>query len=80
MNYFGDVYPLDEQKQFPSIIETANKTELLRISKSQLLDLCEKYPKIEILLMRLQGSAAVDRERGCRRRIASRSVTNFKRR
>ena len=53
MNYFGAVYPLDEQKQFPSVIETVNNAELLRISKLQLMDLCEKYPKIEILLMRL---------------------------
>jgi CRP-like cAMP-binding protein len=53
MNYFGDVYPLDEQKQFPSVIETVNSTELLRISKSQLIYLCEEYPKIEILLMML---------------------------
>jgi len=51
MNYFGDIYPLDEQKQFPSMIETVNNTELLIISKSQLMDLCEEYPKIEILLM-----------------------------
>jgi CRP-like cAMP-binding protein len=53
MNYFGDVYPLDEQRQFPSVIETVSSTELLRISKSQLVDLCEEYPKIEILLMML---------------------------
>ena len=53
MNYFGDVYPLDEQKQFPSMIETVHNTELLKISKSQLMDLCEEYPKIKILLMRL---------------------------
>jgi CRP-like cAMP-binding protein len=53
MNYFGDVYPLDEQKQFPSMIETVHNTELLKISKSQLMDLCEEHPKIEILLMRL---------------------------
>jgi hypothetical protein len=56
MNYFGDVYPLDEQKQFPSMIKTVNKTELLKISKSQLMDLCEEYPKIEILLMRLANA------------------------
>jgi CRP-like cAMP-binding protein len=53
MNYFGDVYPLDEQKQFPSVIETVSSTELLRISKSQLIDLCKEHPKIEILLMML---------------------------
>ncbi len=53
MNYFGDVYPFYEQKQFPSVIEAVNSSELLKISKSQLFDLCEKYPKIEILLMRL---------------------------
>ena len=53
MNYFGAVYPLDGQKPVPSVIETASSAELLRISRPQLVGLCEKYPKIEILLMRL---------------------------
>ena len=64
MNYFGDVYPLDEQKQLPSMIETVHNTELLKISKSQLMDLCEEYPKIEILLMRLAKAHRLLTERG----------------
>ena len=64
MNYFGDVYPLDEQKQFPSMIETVHNTELLKISKSQLMDLCEEYPKIEILLMRLAKAHRLLTEKG----------------
>lgn len=64
MNYFGDVYPLDEQKQFPSMIETVHNTELLKISKSQLTDLCEEYPKIEILLMRLAKAHRLSTEKG----------------
>ena len=64
MNYFGDVYPLDEQKQLPSMIETVHNTELLKISKSQLVDLCEEYPKIEILLMRLAKAHRLLTERG----------------
>lgn len=64
MNYFGDVYPLDEQKQFPSMIETIHNTELLKISKSQLMDLCEEYPKIEILLMRLAKAHRLLTEKG----------------
>ena len=53
MNYFGDVYPFGEQKQSSSVIETVNSTELLTISKPQLIDLCEECPKVEILLMML---------------------------
>ena len=64
MNYFGDVYPLGEQKQFPSMIETIHNTELLKISKSQLMDLCEEYPKIEILLMRLAKAHRLLTEKG----------------
>ena len=64
MNYFGDVYPLDEQKQLPSMIETIHNTELLKISKSQLMDLCEEYPKIEILLMRLAKAHRLLTEKG----------------
>jgi CRP-like cAMP-binding protein len=64
MNYFGDVYPLNEQKKFPSMIEAVHNTELLKISKSQLMDLCEEHPKIEILLMRLAKAHRLLREKG----------------
>jgi len=64
LNYFGDVYPLNEQKQLPSMIETVHNTELLKISKSQLMDLCEEYPKIEIPLMRLAKAHRLLTERG----------------
>ena len=63
MNYFGDVYPFGEQKQSPSVIETVNNTELLTISKPQLIDLCEEYPKVEILLMILNKAQRLLTER-----------------
>ena len=63
MNYFGDVYPFGKQRQCPSVIETVNSTELLTISKSQLIDLCEEYPKVEILLMILNKAQRLLTER-----------------
>jgi hypothetical protein len=46
------------------MIETIHNTELLKISKSQLMDLCEEYPKIEILLMRLAKAHRLLTEKG----------------
>jgi hypothetical protein len=46
------------------MIETINNTELLKISKSQLMDLCEEHPKIEILLMRLAKAHRLLTEKG----------------
>ena len=64
MNYFGDFLPFNEQKHGPFIIETANNAELLKISRSQLIDLCEKYPKIEILLMMLAKTHQRSKHKG----------------
>jgi CRP-like cAMP-binding protein len=64
MNYFGDVYPFDEQKQASSLIETVQNSELLKISKIQLMDLCEEHPNVEILLMRLTKAHRLSTEKG----------------
>mgnify|MGYP001767003856 CR=1 FL=1 len=52
-NYFGDVYPFEEQRVSSSRFETVGACELLMINRLQLMDLCEGYPTMRILLMRL---------------------------
>ena len=52
-NYFGNVYPFDEQRVSLSRFEAVGACELLKISRSQLIDLCEENPNVKILLMRL---------------------------
>ena len=52
-NYFGDIYPFDEQRVSPSQFKTVAACELLKISRANLADLCEAYPNVKILLIRL---------------------------
>jgi CRP-like cAMP-binding protein len=51
--FFGDVYPFKEENSSSSYIETATRTELIRITKSNLIQICEKYPNIEMGLIDL---------------------------
>ena len=51
--FFGDVYPFKEQNSSKSYIETSTRAELVKITKSNLIKICEKYPNIEMGLMDL---------------------------
>ena len=51
--FFGDVYPFKEEKISKSYIETSTRAELVRITKPNLITICEKYPNIEKRLMNL---------------------------
>ncbi|MGW8302201.1 MAG: cyclic nucleotide-binding domain-containing protein [Desulfobacterales bacterium] len=51
--FFGDVYPFKEENSSRSYIETSTRTELIKISKANLISICEKYPNIEKGLMDL---------------------------
>ena len=51
--FFGDVYPFKEENSSKSYIETSTRAELIKISKSNLITICEKYPNIEKGLMEL---------------------------
>ena len=52
-NYFGDIYPFDDQQVSASRFEAVGACELLKVSRAQLMDLCEEYPNVKILLIRL---------------------------
>jgi CRP-like cAMP-binding protein len=62
-NYFGDVYPLDEDRVSLSQFETVDACEVLRISRSQLTDLCDEHPNVQILLMRLTKAHRLYRQK-----------------
>ena len=51
--FFGDIYPLKEKSVSKSYIETTTRTELVKISKSNLIKICKKYPNIELGLIDL---------------------------
>ncbi len=52
-DYYGDIYPFEQDKKCNSYIETKSQVELLRISKDKLRKICTKYPKIEQGLLKL---------------------------
>ncbi len=51
--FFGDLYPFKEDGTSRSLIETSAWTELLLISKPNLIKICKKYPNIETRLLDL---------------------------
>lgn len=52
-HFFGDLYPFKDDNTSKSFVETAGTTELLRISKSNLIKICKDYPNIEMRLLDL---------------------------
>ena len=52
-DYFGDIYPFDQDKKCNSYIETKSQVELLSINKDKLRKICTKFPKIEHGLLNL---------------------------
>ena len=51
--FFGDIYPFKEESISKSYIETTTQSELIRITKSNLIKICKKYPNIELGLIDL---------------------------
>jgi hypothetical protein len=51
--FFGDVYPFKEENRSKSYIETSTRVELVRVTKSNLIKICEKHPNIEMGLIDL---------------------------
>ena len=52
-HFFGDVYPFKDNTASKSYIESTTRTELLRITKSNLMKICKKYPNVELGLIDL---------------------------
>lgn len=46
-DYFGNVYPLGGKRESQANIETITQTELVKITKANVLRLCKKYPDVE---------------------------------
>lgn len=51
--FYGDIYPFKDQSASKSYIETKTRSELVRISKSNLIKICNKYPNVELGLIDL---------------------------
>ena len=46
----GDLYPIKEEKICQSYVETITPTELVTLSRQTLLQICEKYPNVDLAL------------------------------
>ena len=47
-DFFGDIYPFESDKISQSYFETTTVTELIKISRSALKRICQKFPNIEL--------------------------------
>jgi hypothetical protein len=52
-DFFGNVYPLDEEKLSQSYIEAITQVEVVKISKAHLTKICRKYPDVEQCILDL---------------------------
>ncbi len=62
-DYFGDIYPFEQDKKCNSYIETKSQVELLKISKDKLRKICIRYPKIEhglLNLLKVRSGDSID--------------------
>jgi hypothetical protein len=46
-DFFGNVYPFDEEKRSQSYIEAITQLELVKVSKAGLIKICRKYADVE---------------------------------
>ena len=50
---FGDVFPFTENCISQSVIETASGTEVIAIPRGRLIQVCKKFPKVELGILKL---------------------------
>ncbi len=49
-DFFGDIYPFEEERVSQSTIETITRVESAKISKSNVIAICRKYPNVKLLV------------------------------
>ena len=61
-NFFGEIYPFEDEKVSRSDIETITRVEFAMIPKSRLMAICREYPNVKILVDGLYKSRSVSFE------------------
>ena len=51
--FFGDIYPFNEDRKSKSDIETLTRVELVKLSKTKLIKLCKKFSNLELGILEL---------------------------
>ena len=52
-DFFGDIFPFENENKCRSYIESMEQVVLIKISKKKLMAICQKYHRIELALMDL---------------------------
>jgi CRP-like cAMP-binding protein len=61
-DFWGEIYPFDEEKVSQSNIETITRVEFVKCSKSKLMAVCRKYPNVMLLVSDMyQSRSASDK-------------------
>ena len=55
-DFFGEIYPFEEENVSQSDITTITRVELAKISKSNLMNICRKNPNVKLLVGNLYKS------------------------
>jgi CRP-like cAMP-binding protein len=62
-DFFGEIYPFDEQKVSLSTVETITRVEFAKCAKSGLMAVCKQYPNIKLIINGLyQSRSASDQK------------------
>jgi CRP-like cAMP-binding protein len=63
-DFWGEIFPFEEEKISPSTVETMTRVEFAKISKRRLIEICTKYPNVKRLIYDLyQSRSKSDEER-----------------
>ena len=62
-DFFGDIYPFEDRQQSKSYVEAITNSELLKIPKINLMELCAKFPEVERALVNLFASQSGTQEK-----------------
>jgi CRP-like cAMP-binding protein len=57
-DFFGEIYPFEEEKRSPSSVETLSRVELVVITKEKMMAVCKRYPNIELGIIDLHKTRA----------------------
>ncbi len=63
-DFFGDIYPFEEEKRSRSDIDTITRVELVKISKLRLTKICGEYPNVELLLEEMYKAQSESGKKG----------------
>jgi hypothetical protein len=79
-DFFGDIYPFEEKRLSTSYLETICETELIKISKINLMKVCVQFPEVEKALADLfeSQSGIEENENTTKMRIGSRQQVPVK--